>query len=73
MNAHWILRLRKYEGVDEFISASYRCSNCHSAPIDTSKHYPLYERYCHECGAHMIEEPIIEIENYNNKAVYYWE
>ena len=73
MNAHWILRLRKYEGVDEFISASYRCSNCHCTPIDTNKHYPLYERYCHECGAHMIEEPVVEIEKYNNEAIYKWE
>lgn len=73
MNAHWILQLRKYEGEEEFSSASYRCSNCRSVPIDTNKRYPLYERYCHGCGAHMIEEPVIEIEKYNNDAIYKWE
>lgn len=73
MNAHWILQLRKPEGEEEFTNASYRCSNCRSAPIDTNKHYPLYERYCHGCGAHMIEEPVIEVEKYNYEAVYKWE
>lgn len=65
MNAHWILQLRKYEGEEEFSGAGYRCSNCRSVPIDTNKYYPLYERYCHGCGAHMIEEPVVKIEEYN--------
>lgn len=73
MNAHWILQLRKPEGEEEFTNASYHCSNCYGVPMDTNRHYPLNERYCHRCGAHMIEEPVIEVEKYNYEAVYKWE
>lgn len=73
MNAHWILQLRKPEGEKEFISASFRCSNCRCVPMDTNRHYPLYEHYCHGCGAHMVENPTIEISEYNNDKIYKWE
>ena len=72
--AHWILQLRRPEGEEEFTNASFHCSNCYGVPIGTNKHYPLYEHYCHKCGAHMIEEPTIKIEEYcYNDDDFGWE
>lgn len=73
MNAYWILELSKPASKEEYTNAGYRYSNCRCAPLDNNRHYPLYERYCHSCGAHMIEKPVIEIERYNCEAVYKWE
>lgn len=73
MNAHWILQLRKPEGEEEFTNAGYHCSNCYGVPMDTNRHYPLYEHYCHRCGAHMIEEPVIKVEGYKYDDSFGWE
>ena len=75
MNAHWILQLRRPEGKEEFTNASFHCSNCYCIPIDTTnRRYPVCEHYCHKCGAHMIEEPTIKVEEYNDdEAIYKWE
>jgi hypothetical protein len=54
MNAHWILQLRRPKGEEDFTNASFHCSNCYCIPIDTTyRCYPLYEHYCHKCGAKM--------------------
>ena len=73
MNAHWILLLRKPISKEEYNGAWYRCSNCNCAPLDCNKDYPIYESYCHCCGAHMIEEPVVKIEEYNDSTAYNWE
>ena len=74
MNAHWILQLHKPINKEEYTYSFINCSNCNYTPLDSNKYYPIRERYCHNCGAYMIEEPIVEVEEYNDdEAIYKWE
>ena len=70
MNAHWILYLYKLKGKEEYASAYLHCSNCKGIPLEKG-FYPIKEHYCHNCGAHMIEEPQICIKK--SLTVYEWE
>ena len=72
MNAHWVLYLCKLKGEEKYTSASLYCSNCKDVPIERS-FYPIREHYCHNCGAHMIEEPTIEVNEFCNNEILTWE
>lgn len=69
MNAHWILILNKPASKEEYSGGGYRCSNCRRTPLNHTEDYPIHERYCHNCGAHMIEEPIIRVEEYDDYSL----
>lgn len=60
ITAHWILTLTKVKD-NRYCGGRFYCSNCEHFSFD-SKYFPPQECYCHSCGAHMIEEPVIEIE-----------
>lgn len=73
MNAHWILSLNKnIKEIRPFSSAWYCCSNCNCVPIDNTEIFPILENYCHKCGAHMIEAPIIKINEYEDEGIFNW-
>lgn len=69
--AHWIYILNTTSD-GNFYGGVYRCSNCKSNCLGKCYEYPTHERYCHNCGSHMIEKPIMEINEYYGEK-YTWE
>lgn len=60
-NAHWILSVAKDEKTQTFYSSFFKCSSCGKVNATTRGRFPDNQPYCYHCGAHMIENPTIEI------------
>ena len=69
--AHWIYVLNTASD-GSFYGGKYRCSHCEAVCLGKYSDYPSRERFCHDCGAHMIETPVMEIEEYKGDE-YSWE
>lgn len=68
--AHWIYNLHT-EKDGSIFGGIFHCSNCKSIAFD-GHIFPSAEKFCHHCGAHMIETPVMEIEEYKGDK-YTWE
>ena len=68
--AHWIYDL--YTDADgSWHGGIFHCSNCKTMAFN-GHIFPSSEKFCHYCGAHMIETPVMEIEEYKGDE-YTWE
>ena len=71
ITAHWIYDL--HTAADgSWYGGTFRCSNCKTTSLERSSAFPSTEKFCHNCGAHMIETPVMEIEEYKGDK-YTWE
>ena len=70
ITAHWTCILRTTKD-GKFYGGEFHCSHCGTKTLN-KYNYPDNEYYCHYCGAHMIETPVMEIEEYKGDE-YTWE
>lgn len=71
ITAHWTCVLRTtIDG--RFYGGEFHCSHCGTRALNKYNYYPDNECYCHNCGSHMIETPVMEIKE-PEKAEYSWE
>jgi len=71
ITAHWIYDLYT-DANDSWHGGIFHCSNCKTMSFNGSSAFPSAEKFCHHCGAHMIETPVLEIEEYKGDK-YTWE
>ena len=72
MKGHWIFTVRHYtNGI--YMGESWRCSECGCASLEDCARFPSYEKFCHNCGVEMLNEPKLVITEITNQAKYSWE
>ena len=69
MSAHWYLTFYKNKISNTFYGDGiWKCSNCKTSSIEIN--FPERERYCHNCGLRMDEQPELIVKN---DSKYVWE
>jgi len=72
MTGHWIFTVRHYSN-GMYMGEHWKCSECECAPLENCKYFPSYERFCHNCGAEMVNEPTFVIKEITDQIKYTWE